>query len=166
MDHQAEARFGEWAAARAPSLHRFAFVLCGDWHLAEDLVQEALARAALHWTRLERFENTDAYVRRILVNQLTSLRRRRAWRMTLPGDPLEPAVPDESDAHARDDELLSALRRLPVRQRAVITLRYFEGLSEQEAAEILGCSLGTVKSQAHKAMQSLRRSLVREEVPC
>jgi RNA polymerase sigma-70 factor (sigma-E family) len=165
MDKPSEARFAEWAATRSPALHRFAFLLCGDWYIAEDLVQEALARAALKWPRIERVDNPDAYVRRIIVNQLTTIRRRKALRVT-EGVVADLPVSDTTADHARNDELLTALRLLPTRQRAVITLRYYEDLSEQETAIVLGCSVGTVKSQAHKALQSLRRLLPKEELTC
>jgi RNA polymerase sigma-70 factor (sigma-E family) len=166
MDAAAAERFAEWAQTRSPALHRLAYLLCGDWHVAEDVVQEALARAALKWPRVEQLENPDAYVRRILINQLNTLRRRKSWRASVVVTTSEMAVADTSVEHARNDELMTALRLLPPRQRAVITLRYFEDLPEQEVAGILGCSIGTVKSQAHKALQSLRRTMAREELPC
>jgi RNA polymerase sigma-70 factor (sigma-E family) len=166
MDAEAAERFAEWAQTRSRALHRLAYLLCGDWHVAEDLVQEALARAALKWPRVEQLENPDAYVRRILVNQLNTLRRRKSWRTSAVAIAPEMAVPDGTVAHARNDELMTALRQLPTRQRAVITLRYFEDLPEHEVAGILGCSIGTVKSQSHKALQRLRQTMAREELSC
>ena len=166
MDAAAAQRFAEWAQTRARALHRLAYLLCGDWHVAEDLVQEALARVALKWPRVEHMDNPDAYVRRILVNQLNNQRRRKSWRTSATASTPETAVSDTTVEHARNDELMTALRQLPTRQRAVITLRYFEDLPEQEVAGILGCSIGTVKSQAHKALQRLRQTIAREELSC
>jgi RNA polymerase sigma-70 factor (sigma-E family) len=165
VDSAAEARFVEWAASRSGSLHRLAFVLCGDWHLAEDLAQEALARTALHWQRIESVEHPDAYVRRILLNQHQSLRRRPGWRLAGRFAPPEVSVPDSTEGYANRAALLAAVQQLPPRQRAVIVLRYYEQLSEAETASAMGCSTGTVKSQSHKALQSLRR-VVKEEQRC
>lgn len=165
MDRTGDAGFAYWAAAEAPRLHRFAYLLCGDWHDAEDLVQEALARAALHWKRIERIEHPDAYVRTILVNQCRSMWR-RPWRRAHPSDAIELASPDQADAVAMHTDLLAALQRLSVRQRATVVLRYYEDLSEAETAAVLGCSVGTVKSQHHKALQALRVTMAKEGLRC
>jgi len=165
VDRTEGAAFAAWAAARAARLHRFAYLLCGDWHDAEDLVQEALAKAALHWKRIERVEHPDAYVRTILVNQCRSMWR-RPWRRSQTSDDIELTTPDQADAVAAHADLLTALQRLPIRQRATVVLRYYEDLSEAETAAVLGCSIGTVKSQHHKALQALRVTMVKEGLPC
>jgi RNA polymerase sigma-70 factor (sigma-E family) len=165
VDTTGDAAFANWAAGQAPGLHRFAYLLCGDWHDAEDLVQEALAKAALHWKRIERVEHPDAYVRTILVNQCRSMWR-RPWRRAKVSEPVELSTPDQTDAIASHTDLVAALQRLPVRQRATVVLRYYEDLSEAETAAVLGCSVGTVKSQHHKALQALRVTMVKEGLRC
>jgi len=166
VDVDGEQRFRAWATARAGRLHRTAYLLCGDWHVAEDLVQEALAQAALHWRRIEGLGNPDAYVRRILLNQ-TGQRWRRRSTHERPANPLpETVVGDGSPERAARDELLTALRLLPPRQRAAVVLRYFEQLSEAETATALDCSVGTVKSQTSRALATLRHVLNTQEIPC
>lgn len=166
MDNHDEDRFRAWASARTPALHRSAFLLCGDWHAAEDLVQEALTRTAVRWTRVEAADNPDAYVRRILVN-LSNSRWRRKSTHERPAPRLpEDVVPDGSQDRAVRDELIEALRALPRRQRAAVVLRYFDGLSEAETAHVLDCSVGTVKSQTSRALATLRRTLTPLEHPC
>ena len=166
MDGDGQRRFAAWSAMQAPSLHRFAYLMCGDWHDAEDLVQEALARAALHWSRIERTEHPDAYVRTILVNQCRSMRRRPWSRSVRAVADVERSVPDETEAITTRSELMAVLRRLPTRQRATVVLRYYEELSEAETAAVLGCSVGTVKNQTHKALRSLREAMSKEELQC
>ena len=165
MDGDGERRFASWSAAQAPGLHRLAYLLCGDWHEAEDRVQDALSKAALHWRRIERVEHPDAYVRRILVNECKSMWRRSWWRLR-PGEPVEVGVSDATDAVDARADLMHALRRLPLRQRATVVLRYYEDLSEAETARVLGCSIGTVKSQLHKAMRALQQTMTKESLQC
>jgi RNA polymerase sigma-70 factor (sigma-E family) len=160
-----EADFREFARSRAPSLHRTAFLLCGDWHLADDLVQEALAKAFRHWRRVQRADHPDAYVRRILINE-TNQHWRRHRRIDLNAvltDEIDP-TPDAAEEIVRNAELLQALLKLTARQRATIVLRYLEGRSERETAEILGCSEGTVKSQTFRALNRLKTVLNRPEI--
>ncbi len=166
MDAEGERRFRAWAAARAGRLHRTAYLLCGDWHVAEDLVQEAVASAALHWRRIERMGNPDAYVRRILINQIGQHWRRRSTHERPANALPEAVVGDGSRERAARDELLTALRSLPPRQRAAVVLRYFDQLSEIETAEALDCSVGTVKSSTSRALATLRRVLSTQEIPC
>ena len=166
MDGDGQGGFAAWSAAQAPSLHRFAYLMCGDWHDAEDLVQEALAKAALHWSRIERTEHPDAYVRTILLNQCRSMWRRPWARTSRASDPVDRSVPDATDMIAARSEVMAALRLLPTRQRATVVLRYYEELSEAETAAVLGCSVGTVKNQTHKALRSLREAMSREELQC
>jgi RNA polymerase sigma-70 factor (sigma-E family) len=166
MDSAAEQRFLAWATARMPRLHRTAYLLCGDWHLAEDAVQESLARTANHWLRVES-GNPDAYVRKVLVNQLKQRWRRPSVRHEQVSDILaESEIDDGSQDRADRDELMVALRKLPSRQRAAVVLRYFEQLSEAETAKALGCSQGTVKSQTHHAVKALKRIMSTEVQPC
>jgi RNA polymerase sigma-70 factor (sigma-E family) len=146
--------FEEFVAMRSGRLLRTAYLLTHDWARAEDLLQTALAHAWLAWRRIH--THPEPYVRKIIVNTYASWWRRR-WTAEDPTDRL-PDVP-VGDSHAAVDErdaLWRALRRLPKRQRAVIVLRYFEDLTEAETAEILGCAVGTVKSQASKALAKLR----------
>jgi len=147
--------FEEFVAARYTALLRTAYLLTQDRGLAEDLVQTALAKCWLGWKRI-RYDDPEPYVHRVLVNTYTAWWRRR-WNSEYPTDELPQgggAVPD----HAVDDraDLADALRRLPRRMRAVVVLRFYEDLSEAEAARILGCSAGTVKSQTSRALAKLR----------
>jgi len=152
-----DAEFAEYMAARQPSLLRTAYLLTGDRHAAEDLVQTALAKLYLSWDKVHRRDLLDGYVRRILVNENNSLWR-RAWKRN---EVVTDEVPDRDVvAHEHDYGEKSALwdfvQTLPKKQRAVIVLRYYEELSEAETAELLGISVGTVKSQASRALASMR----------
>jgi RNA polymerase sigma-70 factor (sigma-E family) len=155
-----EPGFEEFVAARGQRLLRVAWLLTGDAHLAEDLLQTVLARTWPKWQRIAA-ENPEAYVRKALVNTHASWWRRR-WRGEVPhGDDLPDRAAAEDPFGDVDLEqaLAAAVRALPVRQRAVIVLRYFEDLSVAETAEVLGCTEGTVKSQASKALRALRGRL-------
>ena len=161
VDRDSEVDFRDFVLAGYQRLTRTAYLLCGDRHEAEDLVQTALARAALAWHRLD--AAPDAYVRKILLNVFRSSRSRR-WRQEIPVD----AVPDRGLADAAStmddrDLLRRALAALPPRQRAAVVLRFYEDLSEHQAAAVLGCSLGTVKSLTSRGLQRLRRALPAEE---
>jgi RNA polymerase sigma-70 factor (sigma-E family) len=152
--------FRSFAGTRARRLHQVAYLLCGDWHLANDVVQETLAKAFRHWRRIQRADNPDAYVRRMLINEVHRHWRRRRD-VTASAEVLDWRAPgpDPSDAVIRRADLLRALQRLPERQRATVVLRYLEGMSERETAKALGCSEGTVKSQAFRALAALRTVL-------
>jgi RNA polymerase sigma-70 factor (sigma-E family) len=154
-----EPGFEEWVAARGPRLLRVAWLLTGDAHLAEDLLQTVLARTWPKWGRIAG-ENPEAYVRKALVHTHASWWRRR-WRGEVPhGDlPEQAAAGDPFEGVELEQALGMAVRALPLRQRAVVVLRYFEDLTVTETAEVLGCSEGTVKSQASKALRSLRHRL-------
>ncbi|WP_410809631.1 SigE family RNA polymerase sigma factor [Micromonospora sp. 067-2] len=147
--------FDDFVVTRSRRLLRTAFLLTGDWASAEDLLQTALARAWEAWRRID--GDPEPYVRRILVNAYASSWRRR-WRGELPTAdlPEAAAVADPQTSIDDRDRLWRALGRLPRRQRAVLVLRYFEDLSEAEISETLGCSVGTVKSQASRALARLR----------
>ncbi|MEU7743662.1 SigE family RNA polymerase sigma factor [Nonomuraea sp. NPDC049158] len=133
---------------------RSAYLLTGDAHLAEDLMQSVLLKVAGHWPRLVRQGTPVAYTRKAMINQYISWRRRKQPEVS----DIDP--PERGHAHgdATVDRIVlrQALARLTPRQRAVIVLRFYEDLSERETAEILGCSLGTVKSQTHHALGRLR----------
>jgi RNA polymerase sigma-70 factor (sigma-E family) len=144
----------------AESLHRTAYLLCGDWYQADDLVQEALAKAYSHWRKVREADNPSAYVRRILINESRSSWRRNRNTTAHPDVDL-PAVADMSNDVVNRAELLQALQSLPARQRATVVLRYLEGLSERETAATLGCSEGTVKSQTSRALIKLKSVLNR-----
>ncbi len=151
--------FEEFVAARSTALLRTAYLLTRDHITAEDLLQTALTKAYLAWGRID--GNPEPYVRRILVNTYASWWRRK-WNGERPTDEL----PEQAhvDRHESGD-LWDALGRLPRRQRTVVVLRYFEDLTEAQTADLLGISVGTVKSQASKAMAALRidPSLVDDE---
>jgi RNA polymerase sigma-70 factor (sigma-E family) len=157
--------FGEFMRNRASPLHQSAYLLCGDWHLAHDLVQDTLAKAYLHWPRVRQADSPDAYVRRILLNEVRGRWRRREHTAPVARFPErhEPVAPDAADEFARRAGLLQALHALPLRQRATIILRYLEGMSERETAAVLGCTEGTVKSQSARALGTLKNYLDRTE---
>jgi RNA polymerase sigma-70 factor (sigma-E family) len=143
--------FEAFVAARSGALFGTALMLTGDRHLAEDLLQTSLAKAWLAWSRIT--GDPEAYVRRVLVNSYISMWRRR-WNGETPTETLPEEASTDAAVEVRHD-LRMALRRLPKRQRAVVVLRYVEDLSEREVADLLGCSVGTVKSQASRALAKL-----------
>jgi RNA polymerase sigma-70 factor (sigma-E family) len=154
-----EVSFEEFVYARSGSLLRTALLLTGQNRAeAEDLLQLALERAYRHWPRVCRSGEPERYVRGILAHASADRWRRLARRAErpLPATGEDPALPDHSAAVADRDYLLRALAALPPRQRAVLVLRYFDDLSEAETAQMLGCSLGTVKSQAARGLARLR----------
>jgi RNA polymerase sigma-70 factor (sigma-E family) len=145
----------EFVTARGPALRRFGYALTGDWALAQDLLQAALAKAYIHWP-LVRGDNHEAYVRKIMLNTWVSWQRRRS-RGELPTAKLpEAAGPDDFATVDSRQALRTALAKLPPRQRAVVVLRYHEDLSERQVADLLGITVGTVKSQAAQALARLR----------
>ena len=157
--------FGEFMRNRASLLHQSAYLLCGDWHLAHDLVQDTLVKAYQHWPRVRQADSPDAYVRRILLNEVRGGWRRRERAVPVSRFPEggEPVAPDATEDVVRRAGLRQALLALPLRQRATIILRYLEGMSERETAAVLGCSEGTVKSQSARALATLRNFLNRTE---
>lgn len=157
-----DAAFGAYVAARQRSLLRTAVLLTGDQHAAEDLVQSALASLYLSWDRVRRQDALDAYVRRIMVNQHTSWWRRAWRRRELSVDEVQdvPAPrPEAADELVERDAVWRVVRRLPPRQRAAIVLRFYEDLTEAQTAEVLGCSVGAVKSQTSRALATLRQAM-------
>lgn len=152
--------FEAFVEARLPALLRFAHAVCGDPHTAGDLVQDALERTGVRWNRIERTGDPEAYIRRAIVNGRTS-RWRKHRRESLVDIVPEPATPTASARH--DDLMWQLLATLPRRQRAVLVLRYYEDLSEEQIAATLGCAPGTVKSQASKALAKLRAALAGDD---
>jgi RNA polymerase sigma-70 factor (sigma-E family) len=146
-----EATFDDFVAARSRALLRTAYLLTHDHALAEDLLQTSLAKAWFAWKRID--GNPEPYVRRILVNTYASWWRRK-WNGEHPTEELPEHPTEETGAEPTD--LWRAMERLPRRQRAVVVLRYFEDLTEVQTAALLGCSVGTVKSQCSKALAKLR----------
>lgn len=147
--------FEEFVAARQQALLRTAYLLTGHRQDAEDLVQTALIKAVPHWHRIS--GDPEAYLRRILVRENISRWRRRRWREVVVEHPGETGLHD--DDVAGRIALLGALAQLAPRQRAVLVLRYFEDRSESQTAELLGISVGTVKSHARDALSRLRAAL-------
>jgi RNA polymerase sigma-70 factor (sigma-E family) len=150
-----EDAFNAFVAARSRHLLQTAFLLTGDRHRAEDLLQTALTRAYLRWDRIES-EDPEGYVRRTLANAHIDWWRRKPWREESSADLPEVAVNDGTSSYVVRQAVLEALAGLSRRQRAVVVLRYYEDLSEAEIASVLGCSPGTVKSAASRAMAKLR----------
>jgi RNA polymerase sigma-70 factor (sigma-E family) len=149
--------FIEFAAATSPRLRRMAFLLCGDWHTAEDLTQTALAKVFVSWRKIKRQDAVHAYATRTLVN--TYLADKRLRRNT---ELLTDKIPDcavESPAPETRMVVLGALATLPPGGRAVVVLRYWDDLSVEQVAATLGCSPGNVKSQSARALDKLRAAL-------
>jgi RNA polymerase sigma-70 factor (sigma-E family) len=159
-----EASFEGYVVARGADLLRTAYMLTGDYQRAEDLVQTALAKVWPRWQRLvDGGDLPHAYVRRVLVTSYIAWWRRR-WGGEVPTAELpELVVPDPMLGVEEREVLFAALGRLPRGQRAVVVLRYFDDLTEAQTAQVLGCSVGTVKSQCSRALTALRASpLLRE----
>ena len=159
--------FEEFAAARLPAVLRFAAVLTGDRSLAEDVVQEVLIRAAGRWQVIARLDRPESYVRKMVVNEYLSWRR-RSWRLVLSGTvggvDGEPAA-DPAVGFTERDAIMAELAKLPRRQRTVIVLRFYEGLRDQEIAEVLGCRPGTVRGYASRALAALRVEMTGQRGP-
>jgi RNA polymerase sigma-70 factor (sigma-E family) len=149
--------FEEFVANRLGALMRYAVVLAGDRSLAEDVVADALVRAYERWPRIVAADQPEAYVLRMVTNQYLSWRRR--WSRTVLRADVQPPCgdePDDATRHAERDALRQRLAALPPRQRAVLVLRYYCGMSDAEIADALGCSHGTVRGYASRALGALR----------
>jgi RNA polymerase sigma-70 factor (sigma-E family) len=166
-----EDRFREFARAQAGPLRRSAYLLCGDWHLADDLVQATLIKMHRAWPRVVRTDRPVSFARKTLLRCWLD-ERRRPWRRreqrvdTLPDS--ADGLADPALAAQRGDlrvELFRVLSGMPPRQRAVLVLRYFEALSVAETAEALGCSEGTVKSQTARGLAAMKAALDPELAP-
>jgi RNA polymerase sigma-70 factor (sigma-E family) len=158
VDERARQDFAEFVAARSAALIRLAYVLTCDQHAAEDLLQTALTKAAAHWGGIH--SSPEAYVRQIMYREQIGLWRRRARRPETAMAQV-PDLPVADQASGLDTRLAlqEALRSIPAGKRAVLVLRYLEDLPEAQVAQILGCSVGTVRSQTHKAIAQLRSVL-------
>ncbi|MEU4771231.1 SigE family RNA polymerase sigma factor [Micromonospora sp. NPDC023644] len=155
--------YEEFADSRLAALLRYAVMLTGDPHQAQDLVQDTMVRVQLNWRRVARADSPERYVRRMLTNQYVDWRR-GSWmrRVLLRAEP-DDAVPVPADhaQHAVErDQVWSWLSRLPRRQRATLVLRYYEDLPDAEIADILGCAVGTVRSSISRALATLRAEYV------
>jgi RNA polymerase sigma-70 factor (sigma-E family) len=149
--------FIEFATAASPRLRRTAFLLCGNWHTAEDLAQTTLAKMFVSWRRVSQPEAAHAYATRTLVNcYLAGRRRKRATELLLSRPPDRAVEPQAPELRLL---VLDALATLPPRARAVVVLRYWEDLSVEQVAQLLGCSPGNVKSQSARSLDKLRAVL-------
>ena len=160
MDAATAEVFDAFVRARHAALLRYGTVLTGDPHSAADLVQDALERTGLAWSRVQQQGDPEGYVRRVMANRNIS-----AWRK-LRRESLVDLVPEHApyvDHPAHDDTMWQLLATLPRRQRAVLVLRYYEDMSEEQIAATLGCAPGTVKSQASKALAKLRAAFDADE---
>jgi RNA polymerase sigma-70 factor (sigma-E family) len=161
VDEERRQVFDEFARARMPELLRFGHALTGSPHAAADLVQDALERTMLAWARVENQGDPEGYVRRIMVNRNISIwrrHRRETLMLEVPEDAGQrSSVNQIQEPVVRDIALWDRIKALPPRQRTVIVLRYYEDMSEAQIAATMGSSVGTVKSQASRALAALRR---------
>ena len=157
MDASAEEEFREFVAGWFQPLRALAYVTCGDWQAAEDAVAGALSRLYLRWDKVAA---PDRYARTMVVRAAIG-EKRRPWRRERSAGDAFPDVATPDPAYEVDERLRlrAALRQVPPRQRAALVLRFLEGLSTEETAEVLGCSAGTVKSQTSRGLDTLRAVL-------
>ena len=152
--------FDQFAADRIDRLLRFATALTCDPHLAQDVVQEVLVRVQHKWDRIGPLSARDQYVRRMIINEYLSWRRRKAARTVAAThstlDELGPPTADPANAYAERDAMRKRIATLPRKQRAALVLRYYEDRTDAEIAELLGCSAGTVRSHISRALSTLR----------
>lgn len=153
--------FDEWIQLRGAALLRFAYLITRDHTRAEEAVQDALVAAYSRWSRITRTGDPEAYLRRMVINADISRWRKFFRRETPVGEParFESATGDHAGPHAEQDAVWTLCASLPTKQRAAVVLRYYEGLPDSEIAEILECTPGTVRSQIHRALASLRTTL-------
>ncbi|MFJ2827785.1 SigE family RNA polymerase sigma factor [Streptomyces sp. NPDC087263] len=165
MNADEEREFREFVAARSKSLLHTAYLLTGDWEQGRDLLQTALASTARRWSKLRDRQQPETYVRRAIYHAQVDRFRLLSWGRetvtdTLPEQPSgQVGGGDWAETVVQRQDIMAALRRLPKRQRAVIVLRYFEDQPDAEIAAILGVAQGTVRSQTHKALATLRSAL-------
>ena len=160
MSKRADEDFLGWLASSRDGLRKTAYLLCGDWYLADDLVQDTLTRLFGVWGRIAGSGSPRPYARKILVNLYLD-HQRRPSRREFPQAQV-PEAPGAEQAHSVDgdrDRLMTALRQVPPGQRAVLVLRYWEDLSIEQTAQILGTSAGNVRSQASRGLEHLRTAL-------
>ncbi len=156
MDPGLDEEFAEFVNGRFTALQRFGYLLTGEWHLAEDLVQTSLTKVWFHRKSLRSGNALESYTRTVMVNTSTQWWRRK-WKGETPTETLpEPEAPSEFGTIDERDRLLRALATLPRRTRAALALRFFEDLPDAEVAKIMGCSVGTVKSTVSRGLAKLR----------
>jgi RNA polymerase sigma-70 factor (sigma-E family) len=153
-----EAAFTEYVAAKGPWLRKVAFLLCQDWHRADDLVQNSIIKLYARWPQAEQIANLDGYARKVVVNTFLAEQRSPWWHRVVLRQEHPGTAQLAVDLDAALD-LADALAALPPRQRAAIVLRYYCDLSVEDAAEVLSCSPGTIKSQTSRGLDALRRKL-------
>jgi RNA polymerase sigma-70 factor (sigma-E family) len=158
--------FDDYVTARGRALLRFAYLLTGDHHLAEDMLQEALAKVHRQWPKLSDPEHPTAYVQKAILRQYLSWRRRRSSTESPTDAPVDVPGADHADRLAERDSMWHALAGLPRQQRAAVVLRFYEDLDDDEIARLLGCSVATVRSHVSRGLARLRESVqpVRGEV--
>ena len=161
---QRDEEFARYVAARRQHLRRYAYLLCGDWHAAEDLVQTSLTKLYLAWPRIRREQTEEAYARKALMRCFLG-ERRRPWRRETASDSIPDRAATGGLSYEDVEELRAAVRSLPARQRAVLVLRHWWGLSIEETADDLGCSIGTVKSLGSRGAERLRSALSARSEP-
>ena len=160
MRAELEREYEDFVRGRLARLHRTAYLLCGDAHRADDIVQATLTALYVNWKKAAGADNIDGYAHRILVRRYLDERRLRWSRVQLGEVPDRTATAPRAEQVVSDrDELMAALRQLPKGQRAVIVLRYFDDLSVEATAEALNCSVGNVKSQCSRGLATLREVL-------
>jgi RNA polymerase sigma-70 factor (sigma-E family) len=158
MDDRSDAAYVAYVHGRVPALRRIAYLLCGDGHQTDDLVQETITKLYARWPRISGMDNVDAYVHTMLVRAFLDEKRRGWWRVRLLGSP--PDSPADAPGGAEDRTVLrAALAKVPPRQQAVLVLRFLCDLPVADVARILNCSDGTVKSQTSHGLAALRRIL-------
>jgi RNA polymerase sigma-70 factor (sigma-E family) len=153
---EARLTFEEYVTARLPALLRQATVLSGDPHVAEDVVQDVLIKAQPRWARIRTLDVPEAYLRRMIVNELLSTRRRVAAALRRERAQWPAPAEDGAEVVVQRETILQVIRTLPARQRIVIALRFYEDMADGDIAALLGCTEGTVRSQASRALAKLR----------
>lgn len=158
-----EADFRNFAESNMRNLRRTAFLLCGDWHHADDVVQNVLSKLYCKWSKIQQRERVDAYVRTMLVRATFDRQRRLSWHREITS--AQPPEMPSGDNNQIEDRivLLDALAKMPPRQRAVLVLRFWDDLDIADTAAALGCSEGTVKSQTARGLIHLRALLSHPE---
>ncbi len=155
--------YDEWVEGRAAGLLRFAYLVTGSQHAAEEAVQSALTRALERWSRVQRTEDPDRYVRRMIVNEHVSGWRRSRRREVPVAEVRETSYADPADVVAGTDAVWQVCARLPRQQRAAVVLRYYEDLDYAEIAALLEVAEVTARSHVHRALAAMRVELEREE---
>ena len=155
-DHEAEYR--DFVVTRQERMRRFAYLNCGDWHRAEDIVQVAFVKLYAAWSRASK-SSLDAYTRRIIVNTVIDESRRGWFRRERTTDTI-PDISSPSQDPTQRIAVMEALSRLPAKRRATLILRFWEDLSVEQTAQIMRCSINTVKSQTSRGLQTLRGMVI------